>query len=455
MTKNLNPKSRTRERKSVVAIPGSVVQTTTVAGKAPYVNYQVDRTKFFPNTEVMSDVVTPGFAVRQANGELVNNPMSKALTTYSPGGSGATFKYVNGSTQIIWVETGCMAYHYHGAPTPQTAPIDTRNLEALAQTAALASVKTSNFMGLVALAEARKTIAMLANPLGSISSLLSWVAQLRAARKNLWITWKGRTHRVINGRRFSLPQPRGKSYGYWLVTPPNGSTIVKVGEAISGTVLALDLGLYPFLCDIEAILKDIPKAHQYPRETFRAMRTWQGSQSSTDTLVNSVVTNTFKTVTDFDVKVRATVVARDRFDISSDFGVSLWDVPEAGWELVPYSFLVDYLLNVGDFLSALRASATRDIELYCTAIHHKATCNRTWVHCSIASPWTVVAQPGGTDMLEVETKSRNPRAFAGQLAYTPIVSALTPGHIKIALSLATQRLVGLANPSGRKINPFR
>lgn len=437
------PKSRHRERKTSVPISGICEQYTTQDGGPRVLSYYKDRQKFYTDTEVMDDVVTPGFVVRQRQGELINTPMLRGSTTITPGGTGATFDYVNGTTHIEWKETENLAILYYGLPTPAPLPIDVENLQALAQTAALANVKSSSFMGFVALAEGRKTVGLLASPLAAMSELLAWVTQLRAARKNLLVTWSGRTHRVINGRRFSLPQPRGKSYGHWLVTPPKGSAIVPIGTALSGSILAYDLGLYPFLCDIEAITKELPSAHQYPRETFRATRDWQGSTETVQTRVNSVVTGVFTNLTTFDVKVRATVVARDRFDIPSDFGVSLFDVPEAAWELVPYSFLIDYLVNVGDLLAALRVKLTRDIDMYCTVTTVSTEVRRTWKSCSITSGWTVARKPTGTDTYAVTSKERSPNVFHGQLAVTPISEALTPSHIKIALSLAVQQLTNL------------
>lgn len=443
--KNMSPRQRTRERLSMVTVLGRIHQVRYDKNGTNTVVYDKQRVAMIRASEVMRDVVTPGYHALMAKGVLVNNPLSKTSYAYSGDSAGAEFRLPGDgvvTNYTRWEEQGSLAIHYFGVPTPLPSTVNEDNLIALTQTACLSSVGTSSFQGFVALAEAKKTLDMITHPLKSVSELLAYVSQLRAARQNIKVDWNDRTSRTINGRRFDLKPRRYKGPGK-LLGPPKGGCIIPIGKAISGAVLANNLGLRPLMMDLDALLKDIPKAHMLPYKTFRAMRTTESSRSSDPSLTNSVVTGNFHLTSVHKHKVRCAVVVQDKFDILSDFGMSLYDLPSSAWELVPYSFLVDYFVNIGDYLAAFRATQTRNIVLFSTSVSKDSETTRTWKSISIAAPWMVTRQPAGSEVVIESVKTRSPATFSGALAYAPSESILTPSHVQNGISLTLQAFANL------------
>lgn len=406
--------------------------------------------KNFPN--LMVDYVTPGFAQRRDSGELVMNPMRSVHTQYT--GSDGGFKVRSSSTANFesWEESSNVGPVYFGPPVPHSrSETSLANLRNYVATKTRAAVRPTDFQGLVALAEGRKTIAQLADPLSSLKSLLQYVTQLRQAKKNLAITVVDGSTRLINGRRFRVMFKKHKGPGH-IVRPPKSSIVVPAGAAISGSVLAHNLGLRPLLMDIDSIMKQIPNAHKTERQTYRESGVTEEKYVETRTYTSGAYVFTAEVVTSIKTTVRGVAVAADNFNVSQDFGVSLYDIPEAFWELLPYSFLLDYFANIGDYLSALRACATQNIVGACLTTVIDTTVTRTWKTTS-CSNWIIERALKGGDLLVTREKSRETGLGVPTLAYVPRAAALTPSHVQNMLSLVVQQLTGFATQSRR--TPFR
>jgi hypothetical protein len=398
----------------------------------------------------MNDVVTPGFSQRSADGEYILNAMSSGSTLYQEQSSGCAFRFENTGSKIDWTESGSVIATYFGSPTNKPISTNIENLVRLTQTQCLARVRDSDFMGIVSGAEAGKTLRMLKDPLGSLNSLLSFIGQQRAAGRNLKVDWINGELRRVNGRVFRVRFTKYRGPGK-VVKPSKKSIVIPLGEAISGTVLGVNLGLKPLLMDIESILHKIPQGHQLAYQTYRAKNSDDDITTSTEVLKVSVLNATFARKDTNKVSVRCSVVAEDRFDLLSDFGVAPSDIPEAVWELIRFSWLADYLFNVGEFLAALKALYTRKLYAWTTTVSLDSLTERTLTGWSIDAPWTVVTAASGTDSLQVLSKYRGCDSFTPSLAYRPLNKVFTPSHIQNALSLSVQLLTGLA---GKKRTPF-
>jgi hypothetical protein len=82
----------------------------------------------------------------------------------------------------------------------------------------------------------------------------------------------------------------------------------------------------------------------------------------------------FSTYTDrleWDVSYRARVLAKFRYSTLN----AVMDVPLTAWELVPYSFVADWFVNIGDCLAAWKVRRT--CERMYASLGHKATGQRT------------------------------------------------------------------------------
>jgi hypothetical protein len=99
-------------------------------------------------------------------------------------------------------------------------------------------------------------------------------------------------------------------------------------------------------------------------------------------------------------------------DVASNFGVGFEDILPSVWEGVPWSFLVDYFINVNDMLNSMRW-ATVDFAWLQRTIRNKAVNQVTELrrlHTLPAS--TVTSQSGGSWYLERKTVNRTVQSTA-------------------------------------------
>lgn len=432
-----------RHRSNLYNVPYSSTHRHVLNGVA---EPDITKTVIYRAGDEMDDIVTPGFAQRSASGGIILNPMSKSHLEFEGSDGGWAMKSSNGSDVYDW--SGPRYPVFPGFPKGSTSPIDVKNLTTYAQTKCLGGVKTSNFMGLVAAAEAKKTLRMLANPLGTLKTLVSHVYQLRQAGKNLHIDVVNGELRRINGTLYRVRRSKPK-FGQE-VRSPRSSIVVPSGEAISGSMLAYNLGLMPLLMDIDAIFKEIPKAHQVERQTFRATETESATTSDSAAFSESVFRHAKTTITTHKVTVRVAIIAGDVFSIAQDFGVSLADIVPSAYELIPYSFVVDYVLNLGDLLNAQRAQQTQSILGSATTVSIESEAVTSLTGTTSSNPGWIVTRPLiGNYRYKSVTKTRSIGLDHIGLAITPTVRMLAPSHIQNVLSLTAQQLLGLNSKASR------
>lgn len=389
----------------------------------------------------MTDIVTPRFAQRVANGDIILNPMT--MSDIELDASGGSWGMQSSNAQDKYSFTGNYLTAVFGPPQILSCTLPVSQMITYCQTKALASVRPTDFQGLVAAAEFRKTLRMLANPVSSLASLVDYVSRLRKGRKNLHIDVINGELRRINGRTFRVRWSKAPAGGRFN-TVPKSSIVVPFGDAISGSVLAHNLGLKPLLSDIEQIFKEIPQAHQLARGTFRCSSSEDQTLSASGSIAESVFTHNGTLTTTHKVKVRTTIIAADTFNVLQDFGLSFADVPEALWEVIPYSFLVDYVINVGDVLSAIRAQSTQNVLGSATVVSIESESNRVITGTTSSSAgWVVTSGMLGTQRYKVTTKNRSIGLDRVGLAILPRSKIVTPSHIQNVLSLTVQQLIGL------------
>lgn len=428
----INLVRRYTERRTVTSPPGSFVD---VDSSTPLM-YHGDRS--------MDDWVAPGAASRIANGEIINHPMSSAADTISCDPGSLTLKDYISNSNVKWdfVESSCFPA-YAGFGTDFSNTFDVESMKRYAQTQALSKVNKTGFMGLVFVGEAKKTLSMLTQPLSFLNTMLAHLAQLRKGNKNITISRRGYRSVTINGKKFVPPWFIRKTSGPGkVVLPPNGSIIIPAGQAISGAVLANNLGLRPLMMDIQALLHGIPEAHRTERNTARGNAVDSRVYVKDYELTAGVCRFGLKEIKKVDISVKSTAITEDYFSVANDFGVSLWDISEAAWELIPYSFIVDYFVNVGDSLGALRSLATNNLLMGCTVVTVTTTITRTPRYTTAILPYQVVSPLSGQTQVVRVTKARTPfSAFDFGLAMRP--SPWRPTVFQNLLSLTVQQLTHL------------
>lgn len=281
---------------------------------------------FYTNRSVigMIDTNEPGFKRRSAAGELVNNPMWK-------------FIYSLREQPLNVHEGGCPVYNEYELwqcfppayklTTPYSTCIDSFFLpfnseSIIAQTEAWANVDVSEIQGLASLGEMPETLKMLVD-------LLHTALELTIAAKN----------------------------GNLKVLKRAAKKLISV-DGLSDVWLLYRYGIRPLMSDIRNVLnavkKDLEKSIRYTsRGKFdsgllvseREFCMWPSSEPARKPI--------WKVITGSRRVFRAGVLFE--IDQSIDAMSALWglDSPiESAWELIPFSFILDWFVNVGDCLGA-------------------------------------------------------------------------------------------------------
>lgn len=387
-----------------------------------------------------NDIVTPGFQQLVAKGVIVNNPLSTVETVYGPfGDTGFEAHRTDGSGLHKWSCDKDLAAITWGDQNPimRLQRISQDNLVRLSQTQALAGVQTPTFESFVALAELKETLGMLLRPKRALLALLEksqreYTRDLRRYGNQINRAMKHRTH---SGRRKALDQIKR--------TGGKRTEPITNLEFIPDMVLAYNLGWKPLMMDIDAILQEIPALEHEERRTSRATKSDSVKWSETKKLTHpSGNSGTFRFDYEETCVVRSGIMYADGFNVSQHFGTRLRDVPSAVWEALPFSFLADYAVNVGDYIKSLTSSAAQTALAYFTKVTITTKVTRTWVSLAVPAPWNVVRHPQGSDCVEYEAVQRWPDPFGGHLAHTPLFdwTYRPPAQLQNVLSLLTSFL---------------
>lgn len=279
--------------------------------------------------KTITDVSTPNFIRLRNEGHVLMNPLSIEQRTRSFSGT-MTFGPVPLTGGGSWGPRTLSGPICHVLAPAQASPAYLHN-DALALrqeciNEVYAKLNSSDAQALVTMVEARKTASMLQRPFGSVMNLLGEVAN----------------------RKLSLVR-KGFS----------------ASKAFSSAWLEYRFGWKPLLYDIDNICKatayllvNQANAQRVILRSKSRSIDWSGKKD-TPTLVAGLSYCNFSS-TKFDrYKLSAGIVADIHPAMTSDmirnhFGLQLSDVPSTIWELVPFSFVVDRFVNVGQWLSAMR-----------------------------------------------------------------------------------------------------
>lgn len=259
--------------------------------------------------EEMYDVVTPNFRARMRAGEIINNPYIHTWTSWNRG----TVNWTGSRTKNCPTTTYA-DYEYTGVSFGNISdllPSDSdflQNLTLDASTAAQAKLYASAVQSLVILGQFRETLSLLSEPLGGISK--------------------------IYGRH------RGK----------RGTSL---SEALSSSWLASRFGWRPLMHDIEDIMDAVVERNG-PRLTARAKASGSTSESDSRTItdMSHAGCTSVRDVT-HSYSVRCGILAEIEKTAGYNTGLRLRDIPQAAWELLPFSFVADWFLGIGNYLGAI------------------------------------------------------------------------------------------------------
>lgn len=392
---------------------------TTITGPQTTKTYP-ERTGSFQS---MSDVVIKGFAKAKREGRVFNNPMSKeAVTVIRFGDSGFKFYKLENGTQSYGEWPANWGQAVWGLPPK--APWDDQvvaELTTLASTKAWADVKSPAVYGGVFIGELRETISMLKKPLAGLQDFI------KDRRK--WEKYSGRKPRGSTRNRQARDRKITESLNEGL-------------NAAAQCWLEARLGWRPFLMELDALRKELESGQFSERYTARGSSTRTVESTSAEVRTTSGINFDLVNTVKSDYSVRAGILYQADLSIPQRMGFSWESIPITAYELIPFSFVVDWFINLGDFIQAVTPKiGVKHLSNWVTVRRSCLSTRQSGTAQLPLSGWVTQRSPNGVDEALYETVIRSPGIPSPDLTMDlDIVHALRNNRGWDALSLFIQQL---------------
>jgi len=370
-----NPYPRVRSRGVLTSPANATEWAKDVNCSTPsfFLNYTYSPGAKLGETEVMNDIVTPGFAKRSAAGEVIITPMSKSRTVCT---SSCTY---GGAIQTV--ANSCSSPAKKGI-------YETRG--------DILGYRLQSTGGIL-YPDALITDADVASLMTEAGTQCR--ANLSANSKNDLVE--------SAAQAYSLGLPlisRAKSVHLWL---NKYERLVQTGHDTASAWLQLRYGLLPTIADMQAILNGMSAVPRRDRKTFRGSATMRLQRVDTVDVGGTVLRMLLKRNTTDEVTVRATTVAETFLDGLSEVGLTPGNLVTLPWNLIPASFVVDWFTNVADYLQASVPALTSGILGDCTVTKRtrqvQYSVANTYV---VGTSYTLVSPANGQFTSLYETKNR-------------------------------------------------
>lgn len=276
------------------------------------------------------------------------------------------------------------------------------------------------FQGGVFAGELRKTIAMLKNPLkGLFDGLWGYLddVQNKLARE------RGYLKRLSKKRRTK-----------WM------------NDAVADSWLTATLGLLPLCNDIDGALKALGNLSD-ASESYGLTATgraeglvYRNNYPATVNQISAVVHERGIEKTSVRIKVAYKLTppqVAGQMSMQQQLGLTLADFAPTIWNLLPGSFLYDYVTNIGDIIDAMAHPMT--------GYSYGVETVRTEVEYSIAAQldYATTAKTLGTDFITVSGSCGSATAVAGRFQRNKLASSLIPSF-EFSLDLSDRQLLNVA-----------
>lgn len=375
------------------------------------------------HSESMTDVFGTGWSHPLhgfRSGRIFNHPMSQRKMTASGGDSGWKVSLVvpDGRQWHGEFPLNVVRHSLGNAPERAVSERLLSDLTTLASTQAHASVKEpAAYMG-VFLGEMKETLSMLRSPLKGLTDFI------RDRRK--WERYRGR-------------KPKGSTRNQQARNRTTRESLSDGVKAASDCWLEARLGWRPFLLEADAIMNELANGDFSERQTAR------GQSSASESGQTSGWRNCYGVevycVESSEVKcsVRTGILYEARVTPQQRFGLTWEAIPVSAWELIPFSFVVDWFVNVGDYIQAMTPKLGVKHLAGWTTVHTVCNSERVSSNARFYTDWTVQRSPNGRDTAEYETRYRVPWVNPPELVMTlDLGRALRNNRVFDLLSLFTQ-----------------
>lgn len=384
---------------------------------APFEKYKEPRThETSQSFDAMMDVVTPDFQKLKNQGVIINNPMARERITYEFLPSlvrDSRFRYGGRSGQYISPEFAHLEITKFSRTLPDLVAFQSsleqyHNYEALAVTRAWANVAVNEAMLLASLGELPETLRWMSHVLQRVLSITRMLRSKSALLRNL-----PQLARAVMDKEIPTVQKLARNSARGVTGKTD--SISEFANLWLEYRYAIRPLIFEYKQCLEALQKIIKKG---TRETARGKELNLYKSSNVETFVRSGysvdVTNTVRRDSASSLTARAGVL----FEIENDLDVLLavWglDQPlESVYELVPFSFILDWFFNVGDVISSWSVnSSLRPLSSWVTyRIQHVESLTATSMSFSGKNGYTWVGAPDvahGKSTVSVDRVWRRP-----------------------------------------------
>jgi hypothetical protein len=190
------------------------------------------------------------------------------------------------------------------------------------------------------------------------------------------------------------------------IVPPRNKLPSKI-KNLASAWLAVRYGLLPLINDVNNVVEGLKKPTGPLRRTTRS-NSGTLSRTSYDTVTwnYSSLTETVGITSTDTLSVR--VMSLDEYDITmlNNIGFSGKNLLTLPWELIPYSFVVDWFANIGDFVGAITPSLGVKQLGTAATIERTNTMEANIVGISAPTGWTINVPGFGSYKTSLNSRNR-------------------------------------------------
>lgn len=327
-------------------------------------------------SEVMDDEVVPNFRRRIARGEVINNHCSYVVESSTAGGG--SYTAINALGETVYVGSGGSQTLYHKGLHPSCSlgskpvSVNVDNLFQAAKMNAIANIDSTPYAMMEDAFEIRETLRFLRKPLGSLSKLS------KSYRKAV----KQRNGFKAKNVKELLKDASDVWLQYRFAATPLVRSAMDIHESLTTAKRKYPKRLVArgFSDDEEIIISE-------PRCFFSA-------DQYDDFRHTSTRTNEIKAGILYQV-------SNPLRDVRFRYGMRAKDVPETLWAIMPYSFMVDRVVDISGSIRSLTNLLDPNVEILAGWVTEKETLESKLQHISETLPgWTLVIV--GDEVVEQE-----------------------------------------------------
>lgn len=335
--------------------------------------------------ETMDDWVTPTYAKLRSEGGIVNSPMTSRRTVTTGHDGGWMFSATVGNVVYYgegdanWFARASGYYPTHVLPAAGLFDSSYDNLLTEMVTQLRAKVNASTAQLAVSLGEMRETLSLLARPTQGLGRMIEAAGRLQAglgrSKRNVSSFYQGLESLWLTGR-----------YGW----RPIMIDIEKFLEAYGESRWKLRDRVV-----VKRVLPEISGPSLPSKLYLSSGSSFYFNASAKTTLQRTLIMGNFHEL------------ANPERSVEDLLGVRLQDMPLAAWNLVPFSFVVDWFVNVSQLLGTLNSFNTVNLADWFITEDRVKTVLVTGDGVGPAG-WVSVRDPNGALVREDVTRTRRP-----------------------------------------------